>query len=191
MGSALVPELQPARRRPLSSGVEGLRSARSCRRCLGAQGDAPLPSAARGREGAARVGGFFPARNGLSASRTERAGVPAAAALRAAATHPLLSALGPKYFSAAVACPGGRDPGSALPRRGLSPGCTPRAAPDPANCPIAFIFMGAGLSLTFVCGENGGVLVIWKDERQMGMTRGLPYSLACEHNSVLNKSLTG
>lgn len=35
------------------------------------------------------------------------------------------------------------------------------------------------------------MLVIWKDERQIGMSRGLPYSLACEWNSVLNKSLTG
>lgn len=139
-GSALSPELQPARRRHLSSGVEGLRSARSCRLCLGARGDAPLPSAARGREGAAGVGGFFPARNGLSASRTEQAGVPAAAALRAAATHPLLSALGPKYFSAAVACPAGRDPGSALLHRGLPPGCAPRAAPDPASCPPLPLF---------------------------------------------------
>lgn len=77
--------------------------------------------------------------------------------------------LGPKYFSTAVACPAGRDPGSALPRRGLPPGCAPRAAPDPASCPFAFIFTGAGLSLTFVCGENGGALGIWKDERQMGI----------------------
>lgn len=84
-----------------------------------------------------------------------------------------------------------------IPARPCSTGGCPRAAPPPCRSrpgelpPIAFFFTRAGLSLTFVCGENGGVLVIWKDERQMGMTRGLPYSLACERNSVLNKSLTG
>lgn len=80
---------------------------------------------------------------------------------------------------------GPAPPGAAT---GLRPPC--RSRPGELS-PIAFIFTRAGLSLTFVCGEDGGVLVIWKDERQMGMTRGLPYSLACERNSVLNKSLTG
>lgn len=83
-----------------------------------------------------------------------------------------------------------------IPARLCPAGGCPRAAPPvplPTRrvAPLPFFFTRAGLSLTFVCGENGGALVIWKDERQMGMTRGLLYSLACEHNSELNKSLTG
>lgn len=144
----LAPELQPARSRHLSSGVQGLRPARSCRRCLGARGDAPLPSAVRGRGSGTGgwFGGFFPARNGLSASRTERAGVPAAAALRAAATHPLLSELGPKYFSAAVACPAGRDPGSALPRRGLPRAEPPMPLPSRRVAPLPFFSRELGFA---------------------------------------------
>lgn len=186
-----APELQPARSRHLFSGAEGLRLARSCRRWLwGHRETRPCP----GRRGAGseRHGwvGFSlpemdflpPERSGLACRRLP---------LSAQLLHTLFCL---RLVRNTLVLPSPAPP-VGIPARPCPPGAAPRLRPpcpsDPASCPIAFIFTGTGHSVTFVCEENGGVLVIWKDERQMGMTRGSPYSLACEHNSVLNKSLTG
>lgn len=142
-GLPLAPELQPARSRQLSSGAEGLRPARSAGGAWG-HPDAHLPSAARGREGAARWVGFSlpemdflpPERSGLACRRLPRF------AQLLHTPHPLLSALGPKYFSAAVACPPLGIPAQPCPA-GTAPGLRPPCRSRPGELPHCLYFHGS------------------------------------------------
>lgn len=149
-GLPFAPKLEPACSRHPSRGAEGPGRAGAVRGGAdGATRPCPVGRGAGSERG--RVGGFFsfyppapqpemefqaPHRSGL--------GVPAAAALRAAATHthtPTLFCLRARLrntLRAAIACPAGRQPGMARPRRAAAPGLRPpplHLSPPPGEFP--------------------------------------------------------